>query len=174
MKLESMPVIKSVRGFDPVIPEDCFVAENATIIGDVNIGSNCSVWFNVILRGDVNYIKIGNNVNIQDGTVVHGTYEKSATTLSDNVSIGHNAIIHGCHIHSNVLVGMGAVVMDGCEIEEWSFIAAGAVLLPGTRVKSYSLYGGIPARHLKEVSDEQIETIKRTTLNYSKYAKWYI
>lgn len=168
-----MPLIKSVRGFTPIFHDDCFIAENATLIGEVILGKNCSVWFNVVLRGDVNTITIGDNVNIQDGTVIHGTFEKTSTTIGENVSIGHNAIIHGCTIKPNVLVGMGAIVMDNCIIDEWCFIAAGAVVLPGTHVKSNSLYAGVPAKFVKKVTSEHIETIKRTTMNYPEYAKWF-
>ena len=137
-----MSIIKSVRGKHPQIPEDCYVAENATIIGDVSIGKQCSVWFNTVIRGDVHFIKIGNKVNIQDGAVIHATYLKSPTTIGNNVSIGHNAIVHGCTINDNVLVGMGSIIMDDCIIESNSIIAAGAVVTKNTIVKSGSVYAG--------------------------------
>lgn len=131
-----MPVIKSVNGKEPKIPQDCFVAENATIVGDVILGENCSVWFNAVIRGDVHYIKIGNKVNIQDGAIIHCTYQKHPTIIGNNVSIGHNAIVHGCTIHDNVLIGMGAIVMDNCVVESNSIVAAGAVVTQNTVIES--------------------------------------
>src|SRR5690606_14525524 len=136
-------VIKEVRGKYPQIPEDCFVAENATIVGDVSFGKECSVWFNAVVRGDVNYIKVGDKVNIQDGAIIHCTYEKHPTEIGNNVSIGHNAIVHGCKVHDNVLIGMGAIVMDNCVIESNSIIAAGAVVTQNTVVESGSIYAGV-------------------------------
>lgn len=169
-----MSLIKSVRGKSPSFGENCFIAENATIIGDTTIGNNCSIWFNAVLRGDVNSIVIGNNVNIQDGAVIHCTYKKSKTIISDNVSIGHNAIIHGCKVESNVLVGMGAIVMDNCLIEEGSVIAAGSVLLENTHVKAGSLYAGTPARFIKEVGEQLRKgEIERIANNYNLYSSWY-
>ena len=141
-----MKIIKSVKGKFPQIPEDCFVAENATIVGEVSLGTSCSIWYNAVIRGDVHFIKIGNKVNIQDGAVIHATYQKSPTTIGNNVSIGHNAIVHGCTIHDNVLVGMGSIIMDDCIIESNSIIAAGAVVTKNTHVKSGSIYAGVPAK----------------------------
>lgn len=139
-------LIKSVNGKSPLIPEDCYVAENATIIGDVTIGKSCSVWFNAVIRGDVHFIKIGDKVNIQDGAIIHCTYQKYPTVIGNNVSIGHHAIVHGCTVHDNVLIGMGAIVMDNCIIESNSIIAAGAVVTQNTRVESGSIYAGVPAK----------------------------
>lgn len=169
-----MPVIKPVNGKTPTIPEDCFIAENATIVGDVTIGSQCSIWFSAVVRGDVNFIKMGNKVNIQDGAVIHGTYEKSATTIGNNVSIGHNALVHGCTIHDNVLVGMGSIIMDDCVIESNSIIAAGAVLKQNTRVEAGSIYAGVPAKKVKDISEELISgEINRISENYIKYSSWF-
>jgi len=169
-----MAIIKSVNGKAPVIPEDCYVAENATIVGEVTLGANCSVWFNAVVRGDVHYIKIGNNVNIQDGAVIHATYQKAPTTIGNNVSIGHNAIVHGCTIHDNVLIGMGSIVMDHCVIESNSIIAAGAVVTQNTRVESGSIYAGVPAKKVKDISKELINgEINRIADNYIKYASWF-
>jgi len=169
-----MSIIKSVRGKHPQIPEDCYVAENATIIGDVSIGKQCSVWFNTVIRGDVHFIKIGNKVNIQDGAVIHATYLKSPTTIGNNVSIGHNAIVHGCTINDNVLVGMGSIIMDDCIIESNSIIAAGAVVTKNTIVKSGSVYAGVPAKKVKEISKELISgEIDRIANNYVEYSSWF-
>jgi carbonic anhydrase/acetyltransferase-like protein (isoleucine patch superfamily) len=145
-----MKIIKPVKGKHPKISEDCYIAENATIVGEVSIGTQCSVWFNAVVRGDVHYIKIGNKVNIQDGAVIHATYKKSPTTIGNNVSIGHNAIVHGCTIHDNVLIGMGSIVMDDCVIESNSIIAAGAIVTKNTRVESGSIYAGVPAKKDKK------------------------
>ena len=150
-----MALIKSVRGFVPQIGDNCFLAENATIIGDVVIGKDCSIWFNTVLRGDVNSIKIGNLVNIQDGSVLHTLYEKSTIEIGDNVSVGHNVTIHGAKICDNVLIGMGAVILDHAVIGENSIIAAGAVVTSGTIVEPGSLYAGVPAKKIKDVSPEQ-------------------
>jgi carbonic anhydrase/acetyltransferase-like protein (isoleucine patch superfamily) len=141
-----MALIKAVKGISPVFGENCFLAENSTVVGDVIMGNDCSVWFNAVVRGDVNSIRIGNKVNIQDGAVLHCTYEKTKVHLGNNVSIGHNAIVHGCTIHDNVLVGMGAIVMDNVEIGSNTIIAAGAVVLEGTKVESGSIYAGVPAK----------------------------
>jgi carbonic anhydrase/acetyltransferase-like protein (isoleucine patch superfamily) len=169
-----MALIKSVRGKHPQIPEDCYVAENATIVGDVSLGKECSIWFNAVIRGDVHYIKIGNKVNIQDGVVVHATYQKSPTTIGNNVSIGHNAMIHGCTIHDNVLIGMGAIVMDDCVIESNSIIAAGAVVTKKTRVESGCVYAGVPAKKVKDISQDLIsDEIDRIANNYVKYSSWF-
>jgi len=169
-----MKIIKAIRGKSPQIPVDCYVAENATIVGDVQMGKECSVWFNAVIRGDVHYIKMGDKVNIQDGAVIHATYQKSPTTIGNNVSVGHNAIVHGCTIHDNVLVGMGSIIMDDCVIESNSIIAAGAVVSKNTVVKSGSVYAGIPAKKIKDVSKELISgEIDRIANNYVKYSSWF-
>lgn len=169
-----MALIKAVRGKSPVFGADCWLAENSTIVGEVEMGDNCSIWFNAVLRGDVNYIKIGNKVNIQDGACIHCTYEKHATIIGDNVSIGHNAIVHGCTIEENVLIGMGAIVMDRCYIEKNSLIAAGSVLLEGTRVESGSLYAGVPAKKVKDLTPEHFQSIiERISNNYVMYSSWF-
>jgi carbonic anhydrase/acetyltransferase-like protein (isoleucine patch superfamily) len=169
-----MPLIKEVRGFSPRSGANCFIAENATVVGDVVMGDDCSVWFNTVIRGDVNSIRIGNKVNIQDGAVIHCTYQKCGTLIGNNVSIGHNALVHGCTLEDNVLIGMGAIVMDNCVVESNSIIAAGAVLLEGTRVQSGSVYAGVPAKKVKEVSRELIEgEINRIANNYVMYASWF-
>lgn len=169
-----MALIKSVRGIEPRMGNDCYLAENATIVGDVVMGDECSVWFNAVVRGDVNSIVMGNRVNVQDGAVIHCTYQKAATTIGNNVSIGHNALVHGCTIHDNVLIGMGSIVMDNCVIESNSIIAAGAVLLEGTRVESGSVYAGVPAKKVKELSKELFEgEVQRIANNYVMYASWF-
>jgi len=169
-----MALIKAVRGKSPVFGANCWLAENSTIVGEVEMGDNCSVWFNTVIRGDVNYIKIGNKVNIQDGACIHCTFEKHATIIGDNVSIGHNAIVHGCTVEENVLIGMGAIVMDRCYIEKNSLIAAGSVLLEGTRVESGSLYAGVPAKKVKDLTPEHFQTIiERISNNYVMYAGWF-
>lgn len=167
-------IIKELNGKKPQLGSNCFVAENAVIVGDVSTGDACSIWYNAILRGDVHFIKIGNKVNIQDGAVVHCTYKKSPTTIGNNVSIGHNAIVHGCTIHDNVLVGMGSIIMDDCIVESNSIIAAGAVVTKGTHVPSGSIYAGTPAKKIKDISQELISgEIDRIAANYVKYASWY-
>jgi len=167
-------IIQAVNGHYPQIPEDCFIAQNATIVGEVAMGNHCSVWFNAVIRGDVHYIKMGNKVNVQDGAVIHATYQKSPTQIGDNVSIGHNAIVHGCTIHSNVLIGMGSIVMDDCVIESNSIIAAGAVLTKNTLVESGSIYAGVPAKKVKDISEELIHgEIDRIAENYVKYSGWF-
>ena len=169
-----MPIILEVRGKAPIIPEDCFVAENATIVGEVSLGQQCSIWFNAVVRGDVHFISIGNKVNIQDGAVIHATYQKSPTTIGNNVSIGHNAIVHGCTIHDNVLIGMGSVIMDDCVIKSNSIIAAGAVVTKGTVVESGSIYAGTPAKKIKSVSQDLTSgEIDRIANNYLKYSSWF-
>ena len=169
-----MALIIPCRGKEPKIGEDCFLAPNATITGDVTTGNECSFWFNAVIRGDVNSIQMGNKVNIQDGAVIHATYEKTKVFLGNNVSIGHNALIHGCTIEDNVLVGMGAIVMDNCYIEENCIIAAGAVLLEGTRVESGSIYAGIPAKKVKTLTKELFEgEVKRIANNYVMYSSWF-
>ena len=169
-----MPIIKSVNEKSPQLPEDCYIAENATIVGDVTVGKSCSIWFNAVIRGDVNYIKIGNKVNIQDGAVIHATYKTAPTTIGNNVSIGHNAIVHGCTIHDNVLVGMGSIIMDNCIVESNSIIAAGAVVTQNTHIKSGSIYAGVPAKKIKDISQELISgQIDRIANNYIKYSSWF-
>jgi carbonic anhydrase/acetyltransferase-like protein (isoleucine patch superfamily) len=165
-----MPIIKPVRGKHPQIPKDCYIAENATIVGDVVMGKECSVWFNAVIRGDVHYIKMGDKVNVQDGAVIHATYQKSPTTIGNNVSIGHNALVHGCTIHDNVLVGMGSIIMDDCIVESNSIIAAGAVVTKNTHIESGSIYAGVPAKKVKDISKELISgEIDRIANNYVKY-----
>jgi carbonic anhydrase/acetyltransferase-like protein (isoleucine patch superfamily) len=169
-----MALIKSVRGIEPKMGNDCYLAENATVLGDVVMGDECSVWFNAVIRGDVNSIVMGNRVNVQDGAVIHCTYQKAATTIGNNVSIGHNALVHGCTVHDNVLIGMGSIVMDNCVIESNSIIAAGAVLLEGTHVESGSVYAGVPAKKVKEISKELFEgEVQRIANNYVMYASWF-
>jgi carbonic anhydrase/acetyltransferase-like protein (isoleucine patch superfamily) len=169
-----MPIIKTLNGITPQIPDDCYIAENATIVGEVSMGNQCSVWFNAVIRGDVHYIKMGNKVNVQDGAVIHATYKTSPTTIGNNVSIGHNAIVHGCTIHDNVLIGMGSIVMDDCVIESNSIIAAGAVVTKNTKVESGSIYAGIPAKKVKDISQDLISgEINRIADNYVKYSSWY-
>jgi carbonic anhydrase/acetyltransferase-like protein (isoleucine patch superfamily) len=169
-----MPIILPVNGKSPKLGRNCFIAENATILGDVIMGDECSVWFTAVVRGDVNSISMGNKVNIQDGAVIHCTYLKAATNIGNNVSIGHRALVHGCTIHDNVLIGMGSIVMDHCVIESNSIIAAGAVLLEGTHVASGSVYAGVPAKKVKEVSKELFEgEIKRIADNYVMYSSWF-
>ena len=169
-----MKIIKPVNGKHPQIPEDCFVADNATIVGDVTMGEECSVWFNAVIRGDVHYIKMGNKVNVQDGAVIHATFQKSPTNIGNNVSIGHNAIVHGCTIQDNVLVGMGSIIMDDCVVESNSIIAAGAVVTKNTRVEAGSIYAGVPAKKVKDISEELISgEINRIANNYVKYSSWF-
>ncbi len=169
-----MALIKSVRGFTPVFGENIYLAETATVIGEVIMGDECSVWFNAVVRGDVNSIRMGNKVNIQDGAIIHCTYQKAATTIGNNVSVGHNAIIHGCTLEDNVLVGMGAIVMDHAVVEKNSLIAAGSVVLENTRVESGSIYAGVPAKKVKEISPEHFEQINiRIANNYVMYSEWF-
>lgn len=167
-------VIKTVNGKSPQIPADCFVAENATIVGDVTFGKECSVWFNAVVRGDVHFVRIGDKVNIQDGAVIHCTYQKCPTTIGNNVSIGHNAIVHGCTLHDNVLIGMGAIVMDNCVVESNSIVAAGAVVTQGTVVESGTIYAGVPARKVKDIDQSAFAgEIGRISNNYVLYASWF-
>ena len=169
-----MAIIKTLLGKTPVFGRNCFLAENAVVIGDTVMGDNCSVWFGAVIRGDVNSIRIGNNVNIQDNAVIHGTFEKSATTIGDNISIAHGAIVHGCTIHDNVLIGMNSVVLDDAVINSNSIVAAGAVVTKGTVVESGSVYAGSPAKKIKEISIELIEgEINRIATNYHTYSGWY-
>jgi len=169
-----MALIKSVKGISPQWGDNCFIADNATLTGDVVMGNDCSVWFNAVVRGDVHTIRIGNNVNIQDGVVIHCTYQKAPVSIGNNVSIAHGAIVHGCTIHDNVLVGMGAILMDGVVVERNSVIAAGAVVSKNTVVKSGSVYAGVPAKKIKEVDAALLEgEILRISNNYNMYASWY-
>lgn len=154
--------------------EDCYVAENATIVGDVVMGDQCSVWFQAVVRGDVHQIRMGNKVNVQDGAIVHCTYQKAPTTIGNNVSIGHRSIVHGCTIHDNVLIGMGAIVMDNCVIHENCIIAAGSVVLENTIVESGSVYAGVPAKKVKDLTPELFQgEVQRIANNYIKYASWF-
>lgn len=167
-------LIKSVNGKSPIIPDDCYVAENATIVGEVCFGHSCSVWFNSVVRGDVNSITIGNKVNIQDGAIIHCTYQKHPTVIGNNVSIGHNAIVHGCTIKDNVLIGMGAIVMDNCVIESNSIIGAGAVVTQNTIVKSGTIWAGIPAKKVKDIDQSDFAgEIERISNNYVMYSSWF-
>lgn len=169
-----MALIKALKGIQPSIGKNCFLADNATIIGEVVMGDDCSIWFNAVIRGDVTHIHIGNNVNIQDGVTVHGTYKKAAVEIGNNVSIAHNAVVHGCTIKDNVLIGMGAIIMDHAIIESNSIIAAGALISKGTHVESGSVYAGVPAKKIKEVDKELLEgEIERIANSYSMYASWY-
>ena len=169
-----MPYILPLRGFTPKLGENCFIAVNATIVGDVIMGNDCSVWFNAVVRGDVNSIIIGDKVNIQDGVCIHCTFEKTKTIIGNNVSIGHNAIVHGCTIEENVLVGMGAIIMDNAYIEKNALIAAGAVVLEGTRVEAGSIYAGVPAKKVKSLAPETFKDMnERIANNYIKYASWF-
>ena len=167
-------LIKSVLGKRPLWGKDCFFADNASIIGDIVIGDFCSIWFNTVIRGDVNKIRIGNNVNIQDGSVIHATYKKSSTSVGNYVSVGHNAIIHGCTIDDFVLIGMGSIVMDNAKISSNTIIAAGSVILENTVVESNSVYGGIPAKKIKDIDQSKSKNeIERIAKNYLIYSSWY-
>ena len=167
-------LIKTVRDFTPQWGSDCFIAENATLIGDLVMGNQCSVWYQAVIRGDVNSIRIGNRVNIQDGAVIHATYEKTKTIIGNDVSIGHNAIVHGCILKDNVLVGMGSIVMDKCIVESNSIIAAGSVVTQNTHVPAGTIYAGVPARKIKDIdSDLQKGEIERIAKNYLMYSGWF-
>ncbi len=167
-------IIQPLNNSHPKIPDSCFIAQGAVIVGEVILGEQCSVWYNAVIRGDVNSITIGNKVNIQDGAIIHATYKVSPTVIGNNVSIGHNAIVHGCTVRDNVLIGMGAIVMDDCIIESNSIIAAGAVVSKNTHVKSGSIYAGIPAKKIKDVSPELTKgEIERIAENYTLYSSWY-
>ncbi len=169
-----MALIRSVKGIKPKFGDNCFVADNATITGDVVMGNNCSVWFNTVIRGDVHTIRMGNNVNVQDGAIIHCTFQKAAVSIGNNVSIAHNAIVHGCTIHDNVLIGMGAIIMDGVVINSNSIIAAGAVVLENTIVETGTIYAGMPAKKMKEIHPALIEgQIMRIANAYPMYASWY-
>ena len=169
-----MAIIKELNGHAPKFGNNCFLADNAVVVGEVEMGDDCSIWFSAVVRGDVHYIKMGNKVNIQDNATIHATYQKSPTIIGNNVSIGHNAIVHGCTIHDNVLVGMGAIVMDDCVVESNSLIAAGAILTKGTHVKEGELWAGIPAKKIKDVPQSLKEgEIERIANNYLMYSSWY-
>ncbi|GHT01029.1 gamma carbonic anhydrase family protein [Bacteroidia bacterium] len=169
-----MALIKSVRGFTPHIGKNVFLAENATLIGDVVIGDDCSIWYNVVLRGDVNSIRVGNRVNIQDGAVVHTLYEKSVAEIGNDVSIGHNVTVHGAKIEDGALVGMNAVVLDHAIIGEGALVAAGSVVLSGTKVEPGSIYAGVPAKFVKKLDPEQAKEInQKIAKQYLMYANWY-
>lgn len=169
-----MAIIRKVKGVAPVFGKDCFLADNATVVGDVVMGDKCTIWFNAVVRGDVHSIRIGNNVNIQDGAVIHCTYLKSPVEIGNNVSIAHNAIIHGCIIHDNVLVGMGAILMDDVIVESNSIIAAGAVVSKGTLIKSGSVWAGVPAKKIKNIDEQLLKgEVNRISDSYNMYASWY-
>jgi carbonic anhydrase/acetyltransferase-like protein (isoleucine patch superfamily) len=169
-----MPTILSVNGKTPEFGNNCYIADNATIAGEVKMGDDCSIWFNAVIRGDVNTITMGNKVNVQDGAIIHCTFQKAATSIGNNVSIGHNAIVHGCVICDNVLIGMGAIVMDNCNVGSNSIIAAGAVVLENTKIEPGSIYAGVPAKKVKDISQEMISgEIDRIANNYVMYSSWF-
>lgn len=169
-----MAVILPVNGISPKFGKDCFIAPNATVVGDVEMGDECSIWFNTVVRGDVNSIRLGNKVNVQDGAVLHATFQKTKVIIGNNVSIGHCAIVHGCTLHDNVLIGMGAIVMDNAVVYSNSIIAAGAVVLEGTVCEAGSIYAGVPAKKIKDISPNLISgEIDRIANNYIKYAGWF-
>jgi gamma-carbonic anhydrase len=168
-----MAIVKSVRGFTPSFGKNCFLADGAIVVGEVIMGDNCTVWFNAVVRGDVNTISIGNDTNIQDGAVIHCTYQKSKTIIGSRVSIAHNAVVHGCTIEDDVLVGIGATILDDAVIGTGSVIAAGAIVLPGTKVEPGSIYAGIPAKKVKDTGEEMKAVIARTAKNYPMYAGWF-
>ncbi|MFT4660068.1 MAG: carbonic anhydrase/acetyltransferase-like protein (isoleucine patch superfamily) [Patiriisocius sp.] len=169
-----MSQIISCRGKSPEVGEDCFIAQNATLIGDIICGDQCSFWFNAIVRGDVHYVRMGNKVNVQDGAIIHCTYERFPVNIGNNVSIGHNAIVHGCTIHDDVLIGMGSIVMDNVVVHSGSIIAAGAVVLENTIVEAGTVYAGVPAKKVKSV-DEKLASgqINRIANSYTKYSSWF-
>jgi gamma-carbonic anhydrase len=169
-----MALIKPVNGLEPTFGKNIFLADNATVLGDVVMGDDCSVWFQAVVRGDVHAIRCGNKVNVQDGAIIHCTYKTAPTTIGNNVSIGHRAIVHGCTIHDNVLIGMGAIVMDHAVVEENVLIAAGAIVLENTRCEANSIYAGVPARKVKTLSPEAFkQNIERIANNYVMYADWF-
>ena len=169
-----MALIKSVKGILPKMGKNCFLADNATLTGDVVMGDDCSVWFNAVIRGGVHSIRIGNNVNIQDGAILHCTYQKAPVNIGNNVSIAHNAIVHGCTIHDNVLIGMGAIVMDGAVIKSNSIVGAGALVKEGTIVESGSIWAGVPAVKIRDIDQGMLEgQVNRISRNYNMYASWY-
>lgn len=170
-----MALLKKIKGIFPTIGKNCFLAENATVLGDVVMGQDCSVWYGAVIRGDVHSIRLGNNVNVQDNATIHATYKKSPTNIGNNVSIAHNAIVHGCTIHDNVLIGMNAVVLDDAVIESNSIVAAGSVVTKGTIVPSGSVFAGAPAKKIKEISPELLEgEINRIANSYAMYASWHM
>ena len=169
-----MALILPVLGKNPSWGNQCFIAANATIVGDVVLGDNCSVWFNAVIRGDVNYIRIGNNTNIQDGAIIHCTYQYAATEIGNNVSIGHNALVHGCKVHDKVLIGMGAIVMDHAVLEEYTIIAAGSIILENTICESGYLYAGVPAKKIKPLTDMQKELLDKLPSRYILYSSWFM
>ncbi|MGD0709556.1 MAG: gamma carbonic anhydrase family protein [Bacteroidales bacterium] len=169
-----MAIIKTVRGFTPIFGKDCFLADNSVIVGDVIMGDNCSIWFNAVVRGDVHSIRMGNKVNVQDGAVIHATYQKAPTNIGNNVSIAHNAVVHGCTIHDNVLIGMGAIIMDYAVIESNCIIAAGALIAENTLVESGSVYAGVPAKKIKSIDQKLLEgQVNRIADSYIMYSEWY-
>ena len=168
-----MALIKEVRGFKPAFGNDCWLAENATVVGEVTLGDNCTVWFGAVVRGDVNSIVVGNNTNIQDNVTIHGTFKKSSTAIGKNVTIGHNAVVHGCTIEDNVLVGIGAIILDNAVIKSGAIIGAGSVVLAGTVVEENVVYGGVPARKLKEIDEENRAMQSRIAGSYTIYAGWF-
>lgn len=168
-----MALVLPVKNIHPSIPTTCWLAPNSTIVGDVTLGENCSVWFNAVIRGDVHFIKIGDRTNIQDGAVIHCTYQKAATSIGNDVSIGHNALVHGCTVHDHVLIGMGAIVMDNAILEEYTIIAAGSVVLENTICKSGYLYAGTPAKKIKPITESQRELLNNLSSNYMMYSDWF-
>ena len=168
-----MALIREVRGKTPQFGNDCWLAENSTIVGEVQLGNNCTVWFGAVVRGDVNSIKVGNNTNIQDNVTIHGTYEKASTIIGDNVTIGHNAVVHGCTIEDDVLIGIGAIVLDNAVIKTGSIIGAGAVVLAGTVVKENMVFGGVPAKKIKTTDEENRKMQSRIADSYNLYASWF-
>jgi len=173
IKRHEMAIIRKIRGHSPKLGTNCFLAENAVVVGEVTMGDNCTIWFNAVVRGDVHSVTIGDNTNIQDGAIIHCTYQKAKTVIGSNVSIAHNAVVHGCTVEDNVLIGMGAIIMDDAYIGTNSVIAAGAVVLPGTKVESGSIYAGVPAKKVKDITPEMKEVIVRTARNYPMYAQWF-
>ncbi len=168
-----MALVLAVKNIHPTIPQSCWLAPNSTIVGDVTLGENCSVWFNAVIRGDVHYIKIGDRTNIQDGAVIHCTYQKAATTIGNDVSIGHNALVHGCTVQDHVLIGMGAIVMDNAILEEYTIIAAGSVVLENSVCESGFLYAGTPAKKIKPITEDQRELLNKLSSNYMMYSDWF-
>lgn len=168
-----MAIVRALRGHEPRFGADCFLAETAVVVGEVTMGDRCTVWYNAVVRGDVHSITIGDDTNIQDGAIIHCTYQKAKTVIGNKVSIAHQAVVHGCTVEDEVLIGMGAIIMDDAVIGRGSVIAAGAIVLPGTRVEPGSIYAGIPAKKVKDVGEEMKAVIERTARNYPMYAKWY-
>jgi carbonic anhydrase/acetyltransferase-like protein (isoleucine patch superfamily) len=170
-----MALIKTVRGLTPKFGKDCYFSENATIVGEVVMGDNCSVWFNTVVRGDVNYIHIGNRVNIQDGSCLHTLYQKAAIEIGDDVTIGHNVTVHGAKIHSGALIGMGSTLLDDCVIGEGAIVAAGALVLKNTKVGAGEIWGGVPAKFIKKVDSKEAQELNiGIAKHYLMYSKWYM